>query len=280
MDETAFQEIAELALQGSGQSIPPEKSYLVEARLSPILRREGFAEVEELLACIKARPNSKLSGEAVAALTSKQTHFFSGRPALEQIVRHILPKMAQASKDGVLRVWCAGGSSGQEAYSLAMMLEESDDEALNGAKVEILSTDICDKITAKARAGRFGHFDVQKGLSIQRLLSHFSRLDTGDWQISKTLAARVGFRVHNLMEEASGLGLFDVILCRNVLSGMARPKRSQALLNLARQLTDNGLLILGSDETANGLITGLAPSKDVRGAYSRKVAADALQTAA
>ncbi len=82
------------------------------------------------------------------------------------------------------------------------------------------------------------------------------------------------------MEDASGLGLFDVILCRNVLPGMARPKRSQALLNLARQLTDKGLLILGSDESANGLITGLEASKDVRGAYSRKVAADALRTAA
>ena len=280
MDETAFHEIAELALNGSGQLIPPTKTYLVEARLGPILRREGFAQIDELVACLKARPNAKLAAEVVAALTSKHTHFFSERQVLEQITGHILPMMAPKATDGCLRIWCAGGATGQEAYSLAMLLEEADDKALGEVRVEILSTDICEKTTAKARAGKFGHFDVQKGLSIHRLLAHFTRLDTGEWQISNTLASQVGFRVHNVLEDASGLGLFDVILCRNVLSGMTRQKRSQALLNLARQLTDTGLLMPGGHESLDGLVTGLEPSRDLRGAYRRKVAADALRAAA
>lgn len=280
MNETAFREIADLAEGGSGQLIPPTKSYLVEARLGPILRREGFSQVDELIDCLRARPNPRLSREVTAALTSKATRFFPDGAVLERIADHVLPMMAPAAEDGSLRVWFAGGATGQEAYSLAMLLEESEHPALQDVQVEILSTDICEKSISAARAGRYGHFDVQKGLSIHRLLQHFTRLESGDWQISRELASRVGFRTHNLLEDASGLGGFDVILCRNVLTGMTAARQSQVLLNLARQLTDSGLLILGRDETATGLISGLEPSRDMRGAYSRDVAPGALTAAA
>lgn len=280
MDEAVYREIAELAQAGSGQFIPPTKSYLIETRLGPILRREQFAGAEELLACIKARPSSPLAGELVAALTTKTTQFFRERDSFERIVSHILPMMAPTATDGRLRIWCAGGATGQEAYSIAMLLEESDHPALKDIQVEILTTDISDKMTIFARAGKFGHFDVQKGLSIHRLLDNFSRLDTGEWQVSKTLASRVAVRTHNMLEDASGLGVFDVIICCNVISGMARHKRSAALLNLARQLSDSGQLVLANGETATGLVTGLEPSRDMRGAYTRDVKPGALVAAA
>ncbi|WP_084395725.1 CheR family methyltransferase [Henriciella aquimarina] len=280
MDETTFQDVAELALNGSGQLIPPSKSYLIEARLAPILRREGLAEVSDLMGVIKARPASKLGTEAVAALTSKTTGFFTGRETLTRIVDHVLPMMAPTAADNTLRVWCAGGAAGQEACSLAILLEESDNEALEDVRVEILSTDISEAMTSAARAGQFGHFDVQKGLSIHRLLKHFSRLDTGDWQISPKLAGRIAVRTHNLLKDASGLGEFDVILCRNVISGMARPMRSRVLLNIARQLSDGGVLFLGEGETADGLVDGLKASRDVRGAFARDVERSALTAAA
>lgn len=280
MDDTTFQDVAELALDGSGQLIPQVKSYLVEARLAPILRREGLAEVSDLVAVLKARPGSKLREEAIAALTSKTTGFFSEREILERIASHVLPMMAASATDNTLRVWCAGGAGGQEAFSLAILLEEANHEALKDIKVEILTTDISEMMTAAVRAGKFGHFDVQKGLSIHRLLEHFSRLDNGEWQVSASLAQKVGVRTHNLLQDASGLGLFDVILCRNVISGMARPARSRSLLNVARQLTDSGVLVLGKGETAAGLVEGLAPSRDVRGAFTRDVARNALTAAA
>ena len=280
MDETVFKEIAELARKGSGQMLLPSRAYLAEARLGPILRREDFAGAEDLLACLKARPNSKLRAEAVAALTSKTTSFFAGREMLSRIVDHTLPMMADASAGEPLRIWCAGGAAGHEAYSLAMLLAESADDAVRNAQIELLTTDICDKQTTLARKGRFGHFDVQKGLSIHRLLEHFTRLDTGEWQIAPALASRVGVRTHNLMSDASGLGLFDVILCRNVLKDMTPAGRSQALLNVARQLNDGGVLVLGPDETAEGVIDGLEPSRELRGALTRRVARDALTAAA
>ncbi|WP_084420926.1 CheR family methyltransferase [Henriciella litoralis] len=280
MDEMIYREIADLAQKGSGQFISPTKSYLIEARLAPILRREGFSTVDELVACLNARPGSKLAGEAVGALTSKTTSFFSERQSLERVVNHLLPKRAAKAKDGKLRIWCAGGSTGQEAYSLAILLEESTDEALKDVQVEIVSTDICKKTNAAARSGIFGHFEVQKGLSIHRLLKHFTRLETGEWQVSPALARRVGVRPHNLMKPADGLGQFDIILCRNVICDMARPQRSKALLTAARQLAAGGTLVLGKQESAAGLIAGLDPSRDLRGAWVRNVETSGLTIAA
>jgi chemotaxis protein methyltransferase CheR len=280
MDDSTYREIAELALNGSGQHIPPTKSYLIESRLGPILRREQFAGVAELLACIRARPSSPLGGEIVAALTSKTTHFFRERAAFERIVNHVLPMMASSAPGGKLRIWCAGGSSGQEAYSLAMLIGESENEALKDIQVEILTSDISEKMSARARSGKFGHFDVQKGLSIHRLLSNFSRLDTGEWQVSQDLANRVGVRTHNILQDCSGLGVFDVITCCNVIGGMGSQMRARALVNLARQLSDSGVLVIGKDETATGLVTGLEPSRDLRGAYCREVTPGALTAAA
>lgn len=278
MDETVFKEVAELAREGAGLLIPQSRSYLVESRLAPILRREGLAETGDLIAVLKARPSSKLHTEAVAALTSKQTGFFRERDMLERITEHMLPMMADAADDEPLRVWCAGGAGGHEAYSLAILIAES--EALVERPIEILTTDISETVSNAARAGKFGHFDVQKGLSIQRLLDNFTRLTTGEWQVSKTLAARVGVRTHNLLDDAAGLGLFDIILCRNVIRDMTGPARARVLLNLARQLNDGGALVLGRAESATGLVDGLEPSRDMRGAFSRKVARSALSTAA
>ena len=278
MDETVFQEVAELAQQGAGLLIPQSRSYLVETRLAPILRREGLAEVGDLIGVLKARPSSKLHGEAVAALTSKQTSFFRERDMLERIVSHTLPAMADGAGEEPLRIWCAGGAAGHEAFSLAILLEESD--ALRGRPVEILTTDISEKVCTAARAGKFGHFDVQKGLSIHRLLTHFTRLETGEWQVSQTLANRIGVRPHNLLDDATGLGLFDIILCRNVICDMTPDARDRTLLNLARQLNDGGALILGKNESATGLIEGLELSRELRGACTRKVARSALGTAA
>lgn len=279
MDENVYREIADLALKGSGQSIAPSKSYLIEARLAPILRREGLSSVDDLVAVLKARPDTKLAAEAVGALTSKRTRFFHDRSSLERVAAHVLPDRAAKAPESRLRVWCAGGSTGQEAYSLAILLSENADK-LAGTPVEIVSTDICARTTAAARSGIFGHFDVQKGLSIHRLLDHFTRLETSEWQISHALASRVGVRTHNLMQSAEGLGQFDVIFCRNVVSDMAPSARARVILNVARQLSDGGMLVVDSSESIAGLIAGLEPSRFVRGAFERNVDKDALTIAA
>jgi len=268
MQDAVFNELADLALKGSGQAIPRSKSYLIEARLAPIARREGFGSLADLVHCLKSRANPVFAAECAAALVSKDTWFFRERETLNRLVTDILPARLKAGNSGRLKIWIAGGATGQEAYSLAMMLEDDMPAALRGAKVEILSTDLCKTATERARAGRYGHYEVQKGLSIHRLMHHFTRTDSGQWEISETLRARVSFRQHNLLESAGGLGKFDVILCRNVLSGMDRSARARVADSLAAQLMPGGLILLGQGESLIGLTSQLEPSRDFRGAWA------------
>lgn len=269
MQDTTFNEIADLALRLTGQVIPPSKAYLMEARLATISRRESFASLDDLAHCLKARPNPRFEQEVAAALTSKLTRFFADRDTLERVVTHALPHRLKSSKTGRLRVWCAGVSTGQEAYSLAMRLSEAPVPALAKAEIEIVGTDISPACLEIAEHGAYGHFDVQKGLSIQRLMGNFSRHDTGDWQIRETLRDQVTFRRHNLIDQASELGAFDIILCRRVLPHMARAMYPRVAENLSRQLLPGGLIVLGRGETLTGVLDDLEPSRDVRGTYQR-----------
>lgn len=267
MQDETFNELAGLALESTGQAIPKSKSYLIEARLAPIARREGFGSMDDLVHCLKSRANPVFAAEVAAALVSRDTWFFRERHALDRIVQTILPARLKATNTGRLKIWCAGGSTGQEAYSLAMLLEDELPAALRGAKIDILSTDICKVTTEKARTARFGHYEVQKGLSIRRLVKHFTRLETGQWEASEALRTRVSFRQHNLLESAAGLGKFDVILCRNVLSGMAREARIRVVDSIVNQMMPGAILVLGNGESLIGLTERLEPARDFRGGW-------------
>ncbi|WP_299950602.1 protein-glutamate O-methyltransferase CheR [Hyphomonas sp. BRH_c22] len=280
MQDEVFSELADLALKGSGQSIPKSKAYLIEARLSPIARREGFGSMADLVHCLKSRANPALIAEVAAALVSKDTSFFRDRDTLKRVLEEVLPARLKAGNTGRLKVWFAGGSTGQEAYSLAILLEDELPPALRGAKIEILSTDICKAATEQARLGRYGHYDVQKGLSIHRLTKHFNRLETGQWEASEALRGRVSFRQHNLLESAAGLGKFDVIFCRNVLPGMARSARISVVESLSGQLVPGGMIVLGQGEGLIGLTDKLEPARDFRGAWVAAGTANAEASAA
>lgn len=264
MQETVFNALADLALKGTGQAIPLSRAYLMEARLARIARREGFGTLADLVYCLDARQNPVFRTEVAAALLTHETGFFREKATYDTVLDTLLPERLAASPSGRLRIWCAGGSTGQEAYSLAMMLEDEPSETLRSARIEIVSTDFCKHSTEQARAGIYNHYEVQKGLSIRRLMKHFSRLDSGDWQASEALRARVGFRAHNLLESASGLGKFDLIFCRNVLSGMARSARMRVAEVLAAQLAPGAVILLGEGESFQGLTDLLEPASDIR----------------
>ena len=280
MQEEVFRELADLALKGSGQAIPKSKSYLVEARLAAIARREGFGSMDDLVHCLKSRANPVFAAEVAAALVSRDTWFFRERQALKRIVEEVLPRRLKASTTGRLKIWCAGGSMGQEAYSLAILLEDELPASLRGAKIEILSTDICKVATEKARVARYGHYEVQKGLSIHRLVKHFTRLETGQWEASEAVRSKVSFRQHNLLERADGLGQFDVILCRNVLAGMARKPRMQVIEHVSGQMMPGAMLLLGGGESLIGLTEKLEPARDFRGGWVAAGTANAEASAA
>lgn len=263
MQETVFNALADLALKATGQAIPPSRAYLMEARLAPIARREGFGTLADLVYCIENRQNPVFRAEVASALLTHDTWFFRERSVFDTVLNTILPERLAASTAGRLRVWCAGGSTGQEAYSLAMMLEDEPGASMRSAKIEILSTDYCKYSTEKARLGIYNHYEAQRGLSIYRLIKHFSRMDSGDWQANETLRSRISFRQHNLLESASGLGKFDLIFCRHVLSGMSKAARMRVAEVLASQMAPGAVIILGEGESFQGLTNLLEPARDI-----------------
>lgn len=273
MQESTFNELADLALRTTGQHIPASKSYLMEARLSNISRRESFATLDDLVHCLKARPNQRFEQEIAAALTSKRTHFFREREQLAQIVGNALPHRLKQSKNGRLRVWCAGVSTGQEVWSLAMRLREEVGSPLASADIDLIGTDISTDCIETANQGTYGHFEVQKGLSIHRLMTNFTRENSGDWTINKDLRDSVTFRRHNLLHPAQDLGAFDLIICTHVISDLAKSAQSDVLTHLSRQLLPGGYLFVAPSEQIEGINPVIKPSRDMRGAFERDASA-------
>lgn len=280
MQDAVFNELADLGLQGSGQSISRSRAYLIEARLAKISRREGFGSLDDLVHCIKSRNHQALKDECAAALVNKDTWFFRERDMLNRLIEDILPKRAKAAQSGRLKIWVAGGGTGQEAYSIAMQLHDASPQGLSGVQIDILSTDLCKASTERARAGVFGHYEAQRGLSIHRLMQHFTRDQTGQWQLSDDMRRRVSFRAHNLLESAAGLGKFDVILCRNVLKGMARSARVRVIESLAAQLNPGGTLLTSETENIFGITNRLEPVSEFTGAWVAAGTANAAANAA
>ena len=279
MQESTFNELADLALRNSGQHFAPTKSYLMDARLSNISRRESFATLDDLVQCLKARPNPRFEQEVAAALTSKKTCFFNERDVIEQIVTHALPKRLELSKSGKLRVWCAGVSTGQEAWSLAMRLREEVGSALASAQVEIIGSDLSTDCVEAAKRGVYGHFQVQKGLSIHRLMTNFNRHDNGEWEIKDELRDTVFFRRQNLLNPASDLGGFDVVLCSNVVGGLAKAGQRQVLETLSKQMLPDAYLFFGANESVEGLSDVIKPSRNMRGAFEKQSHKDKVAVA-
>lgn len=279
MQETTFNELADLALRQSGQNIPASKAYLLEARLSTIARRENFATLDDLVHCLKARPNPRFEQEVAAALTGKSTQFFGDRELLDKIVGQALPKRLSHSKTGRLRVWCAGVSTGQEAWSLAILLREAVGSPLANAEIEIVGTDLSTQCIETAKQGVYGHFDVQKGLSIHRLMTNFDRRDNGDWSIKSEVQDAVSFRRHNLLESGRDLGQFDIIMCCNVLSGLAPGAKRQVIETFSAHLLPEAFLFAGTGENLAGLSDAIKPSRDLRGAFERDLSGKKTEAA-
>ena len=247
MDSDTFSELADLTLDRTGQVLHVHKTALYNTRLMPLLRREGFCTAAELAGCIRERAHEALRAETVGRLVSTGGTFFSDPDTLAHCVDTFLPARAGRAQGGKLRIWCAGVGSGQEAYSLAILISEN--EMLRGLNVELLATDMASEAVERVRAGSFSHFEIQKGLSARRMLAHFRPLADRSWQALGPLRNRIAVRVHNLMDSADGFGRFDLILCRRVMGTMAPVGQMRVLENLSSRLLPGGLLVTGEGET-------------------------------
>lgn len=247
------------------------KQYLVESRIMPIVRRERLSGLDELVQILERRQSPKLAKDVVEAMTINETYFFRDKTPFDQFRNTLLPALIAARrKERRLRIWSAAASTGQEAYSLAMILEENAAK-MPGWKIEILGTDLSDQVLEKARRGIYTQFEVQRGLPTPMLLRNFTQIGES-WQISETMRNKVTFRQMNLLSDFNALGTFDLVLCRNVLIYFDTNRKTDILTRMTRILAPDGFLMLGASESLIGLKTDLAPHTDQRGVFVRKSA--------
>ncbi|HET7322318.1 MAG TPA: CheR family methyltransferase [Longimicrobiaceae bacterium] len=244
--------LSELLQRESGLCLGPHKEYLLESRLTPLARTRGLGGLSGLVRRLRERGDDELSRAVCEAMTTNESLFFRDATPFRLLQEELLPELAaRRVATRRLRIWCAAGSTGQEPYSLAMILDEMA-ALFYGWRVEILSTDYSRAALDRARAGLYNHFEVQRGLPIQMLTRHFHRVGD-DWQISESLRRAVQFRELNLLEPFQHLGRFDVVLCRNVLIYFDLPTKAEVLARLAGCVADDGYLFLGGSETAMGV---------------------------
>ena len=261
-----FDFLRRMLKERSGLVLSAEKDYLLESRLLPLARRHGMTSLGELVTRLRQPGTVSLAIAVTEAMTTNETFFFRDRIPFDHLRDTMLPALVAArAREKRIRIWCTAAASGQEPYSIAMMLKGLGAQ-LNGFRIDILATDLSADVTERAKAGLYSQFEVQRGLPIQLLVKHFSK--NGDaWEISPELRAMVQFRTLNLLNDFSPLGQFDIVFCRNVLIYFDQPTKVGVLERIARQMPDDGFLTLGAAETVVGLTDCLAPVPERRGLY-------------
>ena len=273
LNDAEFALIAREVKQRSGAVLTRDMSGAAEIRLQPLSRREGFSSVGELIGAARIRPDGALWNNITDCLAHSETRFFRDRAQFEKLRTEIIPAaMARRGHERV-RIWSAACATGQEPYSIAMLAEDMRNEGTNAA-VEIVATDLSQRLIDKARSGLYTQFEIQRGLPIRKLIAHFEK--AGDlWRISDRLRASVKYEQHNLMKHPGALGQFDVILLANVLTSFDSETASAVLDRVADSLAPGGAIMLGAGET---LPEG-ASSYTLEAGFIRR-AADAARVAA
>ena len=276
MTPQGFAVLAQLLRDQSGLAIGPDRLYLLESRLAPLLREHGLADLDALALRLRGGGAAALAAAVVQAMTTNETTFFRDTTPFAHVRAQALPRLHAARPPAVpLRLWSAAASTGQEAYSLAMIAQELR-PALGGRAVEIVGTDLATAPLARAREGLYTQFEVQRGLPVQMLVRHF-RKDGEMWRIAEDLRAMASFREWNLLGDLRPLGRFDIVFCRNVLLYFDPPTKARVLDAVARQLAPDGVLYLGGAETVLGVSDRFAAVPGDRGVYALT---EALVTAA
>jgi len=277
MNPALFGALAALLKSRSGLVIGPDKLYLLEVRLAPIVKAEGLRDLDALADRLRRPGTEALAHAVVEAMTTNESFFFRDEKPFAHFRARALPELAAARPAGAaLRVWSAASSSGQEAYSLAMIATECRAQ-LGDRRVEIIGTDLSGEQVARARAGLYNQFEIQRGLPMQMLVKHFRKEPTG-WRITDALRERVQFREWNLLSDLRPLGSFDIVFCRNVLIYFDQPTKRRVLEAIAQQMPPDGLLYLGGAETVLGVSDRFEPLAGHRGIYALTAAPAASVT--
>lgn len=250
----------------SGLILSNDKQYLIESRLMPVARQEGLDTISALVVKLKT-PLGRMAGEAVVeAMTTNESFFFRDKTPFDHFSNVMLPQMMDARKSQrKIRIWCAAASTGQEPYSLAMIIKDMGLKA-SAYRFDIIGTDISREVLERAKAGTYSQFEVQRGLPIQMLLNHFTQKGE-TWEISPAIRQMVQYRPLNLFDSFSALGTFDVVFIRNVLIYFEQEAKVSILERVAKQMAPDAFMVLGAAETVVGLTDAFKAVPGSRGLY-------------
>jgi chemotaxis protein methyltransferase CheR len=233
-----------------GIVLEDNKHYLFESRLAPIVKQHGLASINDLCVLLRAKRDIALAHQVVEAMTTNETYFFRDPAQYEAIRTVLLPKLKQErANTRKLRFWSAASSTGQEAYTLAMLLLENGFQDWN---IQILGTDFSEKVVERARGGIYQQIEVNRGLPAALLIKYFRR--TGlDWQLSEQVRRMVRFETIDLRQSMRALGPFDLVFCRNVMIYFDNETKRNIMKEIHSTLFRGGWLLLGGSETAFSL---------------------------
>ena len=266
MTVTDFEFICQILRDRSGLVLTNDKAYLLESRLLPVARKWKLATFDDLVRVIRSKMDEAVIRDVVEAMTTNESFFFRDTKPFDQFKQLVLPALMKSrASTRTIRIWSAACSSGQEPYSLAMILSELAVQ-LNGWRIEIVGTDLSTEILNRAKEGMYSQFEVQRGLPITMLVKNFAQI--GDrWQINAKIRGMVQYKEFNLLQDPMPLGRFDVVFCRNVLIYFDQPTKTRVLNSVAKLMPEDGFLFLGGAETVLGITDKFQMVPGQRGVY-------------
>ncbi|MDH7638518.1 CheR family methyltransferase [Sphingomonas oryzagri] len=274
ISDGAVRILAGLLEARTGQQLAIGRRWRIDTALRPLIAKHDIPTLDDLVHRIVSGRNAALADEAIEALLNHETFFYRDLNAFRLLDEQGLERM-RAARAGTrrLRIWSAGCSTGQEAYTIAMMIAERPDR-WRGWTIDILGTDLSPTAIERAKEGRYSQFEIQRGLPVAQMLRRFDQ-DGGYWQASPLLRQAVRFRVHNLLTPPP-VGLFDVVLCRNVLLYFSPDVRTLVFSRIASAMQADAVLMLGAGETAMGQTDAFVSDFEARGLYRKRIDASSV----
>ena len=251
-----YETLRKILQENSGHALSPGKEYLIERRLGPVASSLSFPDIASMVRHVRMSPDRRTIGLICEAMTTNESLFFRDQKPFDILRERLIPELLERRKrERRIRIWSAAASTGQEAYSIAMVLAEHFPQ-LESWDVRILGTDYSRSVVERARTGIFNHFEVQRGLPVMMLMKHFTQVEEG-WKVSDRLRRGLEFREGNLLENFRHLGPFDLVFCRNVLIYFDAQTKADVLSRMVDVMAPDGHLFLGASETVFGLCENL-----------------------
>ncbi len=275
MDQNDFNQFRQFLEDACGISLGENKQYLVSNRIRKILEDNKIDNLGELVRLLKQGVNRRLRDQVVDSMTTNETFWFRDTYPYEHLKNvHFPHLLGSANKSlGSIKIWSAACSSGQEPYSISIMIEEFKKQQMGSVskQVQIVATDLSTSILDQAKSGQYDKLSVLRGLSQERLDRYFDKVDGDNWKVKSVIKERVEFRILNLMDSYSALGKFDLVFCRNVLIYFNADLKRQILQKIHGCLKPGGILYVGSSESLSGASDLFEMIKCEPGIYYRAI---------